>query len=163
MFRTRRAPRMTIVNDRHDGSVRCPGTITEAMVRDDRCRDALELDLILPSQVPARTSVIPEQRLLLAVLEEAVRTYKRYTAASGPRGRRLFTEVDDWFASDAAGSLCDFVALCDVLGLDPSYVRSGLRHWSDTRHGLPAEAPASYGDGYDAVPPEAGYARGESA
>jgi hypothetical protein len=70
-----------------------------------------------------------EQRLLLAVLEEAVRTFQRYLDGEGRRSRRLLREVEAWFASDDPTFPFSFVPLCDALGLDPSYLRSGLRRW----------------------------------
>ena len=69
----------------------------------------------------------PEESLAVAVLENAVGTLKRYAVADGRAGRRVFAEVDEWFACDDTDHPFTFVSICDVLGLDVSYVRSGLR------------------------------------
>jgi hypothetical protein len=74
-----------------------------------------------------------EQRLLLAVLQEAVWTFQRYIDVQDRRGRRLFGEAETWFGSDDTTWTCAFVPLCDALGFDPSYVRAGLRRWRDAR------------------------------
>jgi hypothetical protein len=92
----------------------------------------IEPDIILPSQFLPRTVATPEKRLLLAVLEEAVGTYQRYVMATDRRGRMVFAEVEAWFASEDVTWLFAFVPVCDALGIDATYVRSGLAPWADT-------------------------------
>jgi hypothetical protein len=82
-----------------------------------------------------------EQRLLLAVLENAVVTFERYVAAFDTRGRRLFAEVEAWFASEDTEWMFSFVAVCNALDFDATYVRAGLRGWRD-RHGASVETRA---------------------
>lgn len=94
----------------------------------------IEPDILLPLQHAGRSMATPEKRLLLAVLEEAVATHQRHVLATDRRGRALFADVHAWFVSDDATWLCGFVAICDALGLEASYVRAGL--------GLGAEAPS---------------------
>ena len=72
-------------------------------------------------------SLVPEKRLLLAVLEEAVVTFQRYATDQGRRGRRLFREAEEWVGSEELCWPCSFRNICDVLGLDPCYLREGLR------------------------------------
>ena len=86
----------------------------------------LQPDIILPSQFLPRTIATPEKRLLLAVLEEAVRTFQRYVLATGRRSRAMFADVEAWFASGDTARLCSFIGICDALGIDATYVRSGL-------------------------------------
>jgi hypothetical protein len=74
-------------------------------------------------------AVVPEKRLLLAVLEEAVLTFQRHALDHGRRGRRLFQEADEWIRSNDVGWFCSFRNICDALGLDPGYVRCGLARW----------------------------------
>ena len=88
-----------------------------------------EPDIILPTHLLARTVATPEKRLLLAVLEEAVGTYHRYVVATDRRDRAVFAAVEEWFASDDVAWLYSFVGICDALGLEATYVRSGLRPW----------------------------------
>lgn len=92
-----------------------------------------EPDIILPSSFLPRTIATPEKRLLLAVLEEAVGTFQRHLLATDRRGRMAFVDVETWFASDDPTWLFSFVGICDALGIDPTYVRSGLRRWLDAR------------------------------
>jgi hypothetical protein len=97
----------------------------------------IEPDIILPSHLLRRTLATPEKRLLLAVLEEAVGTYQRYILATDPRGMATLAEVETWFASEDAARLYAFVAICDALGIDAPYVRSGLEAWGH-RHRTPS-------------------------
>ena len=78
---------------------------------------------------------MPEKRLLLAVLEEAVGTYQRYALALrlDRRNRAVLAGVEAWFASTDSHELYSFVAICDVLGLEATYVRSGLARWTDSQ------------------------------
>jgi hypothetical protein len=71
----------------------------------------------------------PECRLLWAILQEGIETYMKYVAASSRRGRRLFHEAHEWIMQDDPTWLCSFVSICHVLGLDPEYLRLGLRQW----------------------------------
>lgn len=68
-----------------------------------------------------------ERRLLMAVLEDAIRTYQRYACAHDQRGATLRTQVEEWFAADDCDWTFSFVAICDALGLETSYVRAGIR------------------------------------
>jgi hypothetical protein len=89
----------------------------------------LESDIILPSQFLRRTIASPERRLLLAVLEEAVATLQRYAGATDRHSRATFADVEAWFASEETAPLYSFVGICDALGIDAAYVRSGLGRW----------------------------------
>ncbi len=95
----------------------------------------LEPATVLPIQLyanlPPDASIVPEKRLLLAVLEEAVVTFQRHAVDQGRRGRRLFREAEEWVGSDDICWPCSFRNICDVLGLDAGYLRQGLRRWRD--------------------------------
>jgi len=79
----------------------------------------------------------PEGRLLWAVLEHGVDQYKKHATATSRRGRRLFREAEEWILHDDPVWLCSFVNICHVLGLEPDYLRAGLRRWRDEQ-GYPA-------------------------
>src|SRR5712691_989777 len=90
-------------------------------------------DTVLPAQLVdaplGGARIQPEKRLQVAVLTDAVVSFRRWADVDEPRGRRLFAEVEAWFASDDADGPFAFVAICDSLGFDPGYIRRGLRHW----------------------------------
>jgi hypothetical protein len=61
----------------------------------------------------------PGERLRMAVLFQALMDLRKEPPTS-----RLAAETREWFASDEQGWPCAFVAICDVLGLDPDAVRA---------------------------------------
>ena len=92
-------------------------------------RSALGLDpaLILSAQEGGRIdAATPERRLMLAVLADAIYTYRRAAGATDASGRRLFAETADWFASSSTADPFAFLTLCDALGFDAAYMRSRL-------------------------------------
>ena len=88
-------------------------------------------DTVLPAQLVdaplGGARIQPEKRLQVAVLADAVVSFRRWADVDEPRGRRLFQEVDAWFASDDADGPFAFVTICYSLGFDPAYIRRGLR------------------------------------
>jgi hypothetical protein len=86
-----------------------------------------------PPEVAERIRKQPECALLWAVLENGLETYMHYAAATNRRGKRLFHEAEAWIMQDEATWLCSFMNICHVLGLDPGYLRMGLRRWRASR------------------------------
>lgn len=100
-------------------------------------RSTLAYGFVAPSQFftpPQRSHMMwrGEQRLLLAVLQEALACWVRYRDVPTIRGRRLFSEVATWFESPDKGWLYAFEHICEFLDFDPDYVRLGLRRWKST-------------------------------
>lgn len=93
--------------------------------------------MLLPAQwhgnVVADSSLVPEKRLLLAILAEAVATLQRYVLDDGRRGQRLYREAEAWVLSDDVSWPCTFRNICDALGIDPAYLRGGVMRWNDRR------------------------------
>src|SRR5262245_54788159 len=73
-----------------------------------------------------------ERRLVLAILEEAVRSYQRYAFATNRRGRRLFGETCEWFDAREDTWIFSFENICHALDLDPEHIREGLTRWRET-------------------------------
>ncbi|MFT4569256.1 MAG: hypothetical protein ACI91F_000113 [Candidatus Binatia bacterium] len=69
----------------------------------------------------------PANRLMLAVLEEALVTFQRGINSPVPEQRRNFCEVDAWVASQDTDWPFSFENICSSLRLDPDYIRGGLR------------------------------------
>jgi len=90
-------------------------------------------ETILPSQfferLRAHGARHPEQRLMLAVLADAVTVFQRYAGGSTTRARRRFAEAAEWFLSTEDESPFSFTNVCDALALDPDYIRRGLNLW----------------------------------
>jgi hypothetical protein len=85
--------------------------------------------VILPVQLVygSRTQASPEQRLLIAVLEDAIYCFERYHDARDCRSRRLFREAEEWIMGAHDSQPLSFEYVCAVLDLEPSAVRCSLR------------------------------------
>jgi len=91
-----------------------------------------------------RTVPQPEKRLMLALLEGAVSDFQKYATASTGPGRRIFADVNAWFGSTAHDRFLDFESICDGLGLDPSFLRSGLDRWRAARRKAHVALPVQH-------------------
>jgi hypothetical protein len=69
----------------------------------------------------------PEKALVLAILEDAIHCYRKFGAARNRAGRQQFREAEEWLMGGGDGSVFSFDSVCDLLGLDPQYVRRGIR------------------------------------
>jgi hypothetical protein len=84
--------------------------------------------IVTPEQVlrPGTAAVQPEKKLLLAVLEDAVRVWRKVGGSSSRRGHRVRTELVDWFSSTEHGYPFSFESICATLGIDSSWARTRL-------------------------------------
>ncbi|HVN88557.1 MAG TPA: hypothetical protein VMT61_01950 [Candidatus Binataceae bacterium] len=77
------------------------------------------------------SAIAPVKRLMMAILEDALRCFQNNAdALSGPR-KRLFTEAEQWLCSDHGDGPFSFETVCETLGIEPQFLRSGLREWRD--------------------------------
>ena len=97
------------------------------------------------SAEPGTIPLERERRLVLAILEEAVRSYQHYAFATNRRGRRLFGETCEWFDSHDNTWIFSFENICYALDLDPDHIREGLARWrqEQARRRPVAAAPQS--------------------
>ena len=93
--------------------------------------DALDIRLI--EAVYKKTIRDGEERLMLAVLEDAVEYFQKYFLAQNPRGKQLFQEAEDWFFDRDGEALFSFESICETLGLNPDHIRKGLMVWKEAR------------------------------
>jgi len=89
--------------------------------------------IFLPLVGAYRERLGPEQRLMLAVLEDTVSDFQAYATAYTRRGRRIFLDADAWFRSGSDGPFA-FETICHATGLDAACIRDGLRRWYDAHH-----------------------------
>src|SRR5262247_233155 len=74
-----------------------------------------------------------EERLMLAVLENAVEYFQKYVLARKPSGKQLFREAEEWFLDKDSESLYSFENICDTLGFHPDHIRKGLMAWKEAK------------------------------
>jgi hypothetical protein len=70
-----------------------------------------------------------EIALMRAVLEDALKCFQRSAVSNKRRAQRLAKEAEDWFFARGDGYVFSFVNICAVLGLNPEYIRLGLKRW----------------------------------
>jgi hypothetical protein len=64
-----------------------------------------------------------------AILDDALDCWRKQFLTSGQRAQRLAREAEEWFFSDDSDWPFSFMTICGALGLDPEYIRQGLRRW----------------------------------
>lgn len=75
----------------------------------------------------------PERRLMLALLQDAITLYQRVLVKKAKqkwipaRDQGLMEECEAWFKSDARDALYSFENICNVTGIDPDYLRQGIK------------------------------------
>lgn len=102
-------------------------------------------DLTTASRVLPPDTVVPEQfyppltgvdsrrgevALMRAVLEDALGCMQKPFVTNARRARRLADEAEEWVFADDSSWPFSFINICAVLGLEPDYLRRGLRLWS---------------------------------
>jgi hypothetical protein len=107
--------------------------------------DALGLtDIILPSQyfgAMGGGGLCSEQRLMLAVLVDAINILQGWHRLGSARKRRAFAEAGQWVNTRGTGYPFSFDSICDALGIDPEILRGKLSaltmgHGRNARLGL---------------------------
>ena len=106
---------------------------------DERSRTALDNhslfqpDILLPAQYQQsrrnRYLLMPEQKLALAILEDAVACYQKHQSDRTAKGRALFRMAEEWVMNPDENWVFSFENICAVLELNATYMRAGLsRH-----------------------------------
>jgi hypothetical protein len=104
--------------------------------------------VVLPVQFHSPRTLCPEQRLMLAILEDALSLYRKYGKYGRGSGRqwRMVAETEEWLFSDDTSWPFSFVNLCHALDIDVARVRAQIRHRPSPTAGvdvLPLAAAAS--------------------
>jgi hypothetical protein len=112
---------------------------------EDKIISLFEPDTLLAAQylenLRRKTLIEPEKRLMLAMLEDAVKCFQVYVTAQGRRGQKLFNDAQEWIMMTDDDWIFSFVNVCETLGFSPEYVRQGLRKWKQKKlaNNIPAE------------------------
>ena len=70
---------------------------------------------------------------MLAVLEDAIGCFQNFVCAKDKRQKKWFLEAEEWFNEEESEWIFSFENICDVLRLDPQYLRQGLISWKRKR------------------------------
>ncbi len=74
-----------------------------------------------------------EQKLMLAVLENAIEQFQEYALAEDPKGKAMFVEVEEWLSEKNSDWFFSFENICETLRLSPDYLLQGLILWRKAR------------------------------
>jgi hypothetical protein len=80
-----------------------------------------------------RTYQEPDARLMLAILHDAVACFQENIDAQDAKKRNLFLEAEQWILNQDKDWIFSFENICEILGLDPEYMRGGLLRWKTKR------------------------------
>ena len=69
---------------------------------------------------------VPERRLMVALVADAIRCIEKYRNARDSRSKARYAKEVQWMLSDERDSLFAFIRVCEILDLDPMAVRCSL-------------------------------------
>ena len=92
-----------------------------------------ESDLILPCQycdISNGYGLSGEQRLMLALLTDALNVYQKGALSRLTRLRRLYVDAERWFMADRAHcNAFSFITVCEALCINPDLLRRRIIDW----------------------------------
>lgn len=104
-------------------------------MRDTSDGNLFQPDALMPSQffatVKKRCPKEPEYRLVVAVLQDAIDCFQKNCSAEKEKARQLFEETELWFLADDRSWPYSFTNICELLSLNPEYLRRGLQAWKE--------------------------------
>jgi hypothetical protein len=105
------------------------------LTTDEKIASLFQPDTLLSAQyfdnLRRKSLLEPEKRLMLAILEDAVSRYQDNLLSQDKRGKRLFTDAEDWIVEAGSDWIFSFENVCEALGFNPAYVRQGLLRWKE--------------------------------
>lgn len=82
--------------------------------------------------------ISPEKRLIFAILDDAVQSFLTTARPRNAKELREFEEAQMWIMETDSGWIFSFESICSQLGLEPNYLRSGLKKIkAEARRGQP--------------------------
>src|SRR6266704_3817133 len=104
---------------------------------DERLPNLFEPDTLLPIQyfeaMRKKHLLEGEKRLILSVLEDAIECFMKCIDASTSKSQRLFREADEWISHEDKKWVFSFDNVCDMLDINPDYMRVGLARWKEKK------------------------------
>jgi hypothetical protein len=110
---------------------------TTNLAQDERVSSLFQPDTLLPEQYLStcrrKFHLAPENKLMLAILEDAIDCFQKFACARDKKRQALFLDAEHWiFKNDETDWLFSFENACEVVGLSPPYVRRELLRWKAT-------------------------------
>ena len=102
---------------------------------EERLSDLFEPDILLPIQYFAalkrKRFSCGEHRLLVAIMQDAIECFQKHLHARDSKRRQLYIEAEAWVTVEEDDGTFSFDNVCDLLGMNPDYLRQGLLSWRD--------------------------------
>src|SRR5918999_6369022 len=102
---------------------------------EDRLTPLFQPDTLMSDEYFAnyrrRIPLEPEKALLLAVLEDGVRTFQDNIFAETGKKRVLLDEAREWLFTDGFEHVFSFKSVCSSLGVNAGYIRRRLKRWEE--------------------------------
>jgi hypothetical protein len=131
--------------------------------------DLFEPDVLLPVQYFAalkrKKYSCGEHRLLIAIMQDAIECFQKHVHARDSKRRQLYMDAEHWVTDQSDDGPFSFDNVCELLGMNPDYLRVGLLDWRDrerarrqgrlieslqsTEVDLPGELPAALPGGVE--------------
>ena len=109
--------------------------LEEEKVSEDRLNLLFQPDTLLSEEYfgnyRRRIPLEPEKALMLAVLDDGVRSFQENIFAETGKKRALLDEARDWLFNDGFEHVFSFSSICTTLGLTTGYIRRGLKRWEE--------------------------------
>ena len=113
------------------------GKMQEKETLDERLPALFEPDTLLPIQyfeaMRKKHLLEGEKRLILSVLEDAIECFMKCIDSPNNKGQRLFRDADEWISLEDTLWVFSFDNVCDMLDINPQYMRRGLRNWKERK------------------------------
>src|SRR5271155_4163433 len=110
---------------------------------DEKLPGLFEPDTLLPIQyfeaMRRKHLLEGEKRLVLSVLEDAVECYMKCIDSATNKGQRLFRDAEEWINLEDKKWIFSFDNVCEMLDINPEYLRRGLRGWKERKLKILAE------------------------
>jgi len=130
------------------------GKMQERETLDERLPGLFEPDTLLPVQyfeaMRRKHLLEGEKRLILSVLEDAIECFMKCIDSPTNKGQRLFRDAEEWINLEDKKWIFSFDNVCEMLDINPEYLRRGLRAWKERKLRLvmdqarrASEAPAA--------------------
>ena len=104
---------------------------------DERLPALFEPDTLLPIQyfeaMRKKHLLEGEKRLILSVLEDAIECFMKCIDSPTNKGQRLFRDADEWINLEDTHWVFSFDNVCDMLDINPQYMRRGLSEWKERK------------------------------
>jgi hypothetical protein len=98
-------------------------------------------DVLMPAQFYSAVSATPSQRLLVAILEDAICCFQKNCGARNTKRQILFREAETWLFDRHSNGFLSSQAVCESLEIDLVQLRRYLRKWKLNKRASSAALP----------------------